>query len=280
MSEELNYRSYITREFERRCKKNSQYSLRAFARDLDMAVSSLSEVLRMQTGLSEKSASKLIPKLNLTEEDSDYFKALVQFEHSRSKIKKIQAQKQLEDLKKKREFTLVDQEKAKIISDWYYTAILELTEIECFKPQETWIAKRLGLNLELTHAAVQRLFQLGLLTTKKDQWIKTHKQISFQSNVSNNDFKKHHLQMLDKAKLAITNLSPQEREISSVTLAISCKELTLIKKYLSDVRKKLMLTADQQQSKDRVFGLSLHFFPLDRSDLPAFEQIKPPGDDH
>lgn len=261
---DITYRFFITREFDRRCQRNPSYSLRAFARDLEVSVSSLSEILRAQAGLSAWAAAKLVLKLQLSDIEAEYFKALVEVEHSRSIIKKKQAKLRLETLQEQQNFREFDQEKAKVISDWFYSAILELTELEEFESNEKWIAKKLGMSLEQTQLALQRLFQLELLAIIDGRWVQTQKQLCFQSDIACNEFKKHHLQMLEKAKMAIMDLDADTRELSSVTLAISSQELPRIKKFLSATRKKLMMDAEKMESKDRIYALTLHLFPVDQ----------------
>jgi uncharacterized protein (TIGR02147 family) len=261
----MNYRQYLTREFDRRCQRNSRYSLRAFARDLGLPASRLSEILRVQSGLSESAAEKLIPKLNIAGADAEFFKVMVAAEHSRSQIRRQQAQKRLQELQQNQEFPIFDSEKAKVIADWYHSAILELTDVHDFQSDEAWLAKRLGLSLGTVQSAVQRLFQLGLLKKVGDRWLQTEQQLSFQSLVPNLEFKKHHLQMLEKAKMAIMDLGDDEREVSSLTFAIDSEQLPEFKKILRAIRKKLMSDASAKPTKDRVFGLSLHLFPVDQS---------------
>ncbi len=259
----MNYRQYLTREFDRRCQRNPRYSLRAFARDLGLSASRLSEILRVQSGLSESAAEKLIPKLNIAGPDVELFKMMVAAEHSRSQLRREQAHKRLQELQQSQEFPIFDSEKAKVISDWYHSAILELTDVYDFQSDEAWVAKRLGLPLELVQSAVQRLFQLGLLKRIGGRWQQTEQQLSFQSLVPNLEFKKHHLQMLEKAKAAIMELGDDERDVSSLTFAIAIEQLPEFKRMLKAMRKKLMSEASAVPSKNRVYGLSLHLFPVD-----------------
>jgi uncharacterized protein (TIGR02147 family) len=271
MPTHFSYRIYLTREFDRRCKKNASYSLRAFARDLGLPVSQLSEVIRSQSGLSEITAEKISIKLNLSRIESELFRTLVEAEHSRSQIRKTQAKERLKTIQKSQEIPWLDFEKAKIISDWYYSVILELTETEAFLPCEKWIADRLGISLNDCHSAVQRLFQFGLLKVSKGTWKQTQNQLSFRSEVPSVEFKKHHLQMLKKAESAIINQTAEVREISSLTLAISSKELPRIKTFLAQLRKDLMVETESMRHKDQVYCLALHFFPAERSTTTEFE---------
>lgn len=264
MEEAMTYRLFLTREFERRCEKNPRYSLRAFARDLGLPASRLSEILRSQSGLSEAAAIVVAKKLNLTGDEIDLFQVMVSAEHSRSGLKREQAKVRLKTLFEGQGIPIMEVEKAKIISDWYYSAILELTDVVDFQSDEYWISRRLNVNLEKIHSAIQRLFQFGLLENSSGRWRQTQRQLSFTSAIANADFKKHHLQMLEKARGAINELNDEVREISSVTLAMSSQQLPALKKMLKELRRKVMIEAEKMSPKDRVYGMALHLFPLDQ----------------
>jgi uncharacterized protein (TIGR02147 family) len=264
MAEPMTYRLFFTREFARRCQKNPRYSLRAFARDLSLPASRLSEILRSQSGLSEGAALLLGQKLNLTPSEVEMFQLMVSSEHSRSRTKREQAADRLKILWQNQGVMIMDSEKANIISDWYYSAILELTDVIDFQPDEHWISQRLNVNLEKVHLAIQRLFQFGLLAIEEGRWRQTQKQLTFNSAIANNEFKKHHLQLLEKAGGAISDLTNDEREISSVTLAINSEQLPEFRKMLSTFRRNVMLEAEKGNPKNRVYGMTLHFFPVDQ----------------
>ena len=77
------YRSLLLHELERRCRHNARYSLRAFARDLDMYPSRLSEVINGKKGLSTASAQEVARCLNWSESEKSFFVTLVEAESSR-----------------------------------------------------------------------------------------------------------------------------------------------------------------------------------------------------
>ena len=60
---QLDYRLLLKSELASRTNQNPNYSLRAFARDLDLAPSRLSEVLNGKQGLSTQAAEKIAKTL-------------------------------------------------------------------------------------------------------------------------------------------------------------------------------------------------------------------------
>lgn len=59
------YRAVLKAELSRRKVKNPRYSLRAFARDLDLDSSGIHRVLLGKTGLSLKAASQIAGRLQM-----------------------------------------------------------------------------------------------------------------------------------------------------------------------------------------------------------------------
>lgn len=67
------YRSFLKQELDRRKEKNPFYSLRAFARDLEMSPQMVSQLLRGKRHLSVISVSKVADKLKYTQEEKRDF---------------------------------------------------------------------------------------------------------------------------------------------------------------------------------------------------------------
>ena len=141
----FSYRTYFEREIQIRTVRNPGYSLRAFARDIGLAAPKLSQILSGTCGLSKTSALKVAKKLKLNEAETEYFVALVEVEHNRSKRGKIQAQQRLATIESS-SINELDLERFRIIADWYHFSLLELTEVQGFQSDIPWIAKRLGIS--------------------------------------------------------------------------------------------------------------------------------------
>jgi len=89
-----NYRSFLRLELERRCKQNPRYSLNAFARDLGLAPSRLSEVFSEKQGLSREVATRISEKIGLNQDETETFCDLVEMEHARSAEKRAEGERE------------------------------------------------------------------------------------------------------------------------------------------------------------------------------------------
>lgn len=84
----LDYRVYLNDELFRRINKNPSYSLRAYARDLDVSVGFLSDILRGQKKLSPAKGKKLFTKFNLSSNEIEYVLKLVIYQKTEASTKK------------------------------------------------------------------------------------------------------------------------------------------------------------------------------------------------
>lgn len=261
---DITYRTYIEREFKARCRRNPSYSLRAYARDLQVPPSKLSEVLRHTCGLSAQSATALAPRLRLTEKEAEHFVTLVESEHSRSSTRKEQAKKLLEQFQLVNGVTELDLEKYKVISDWYHYAILELMTLDHFVSSNEWMAEQLGLDVATVIEALNRLVRVQLIENIDGAWKTCEQNTSSPSHIPSREIREHHFQILQKATASIEDQPMDERDLATMTLAIDEKDFPVVKQRLKEFRRSLASDLQKSVNRDRVFCLSTQFFPLSK----------------
>lgn len=260
MSMGLQYQDFLLEEFKARRARNPNYSLRAFARDLGMPASKLSQNLRGLCGISVAKAETIADKLQMREDDRQLFLALVESQHARSRVARQQAASALENIRRDRMAEL-DVEKFSVIRDWYHMAILEMTEITSFRPDPQWMASRLDLPVDIVREAINRLSELGLLRTEGPRWEQSSTDLELPSGGPSRAVKEHHKQLLTKAIVAVDEVAIEEREYSSQTLAVPKAAIPEIKNLIREFQRKVARLANGA-SKDEVYALTIQLFPL------------------
>lgn len=94
----IQYQDILIHELQQRTRRNSAYSMTAYARDLNISVSSLSRVIAGAQGLSLSKAEKIAEKLELNPEESKVFCTMVEKQHARSKAQRELAEKSLSEM--------------------------------------------------------------------------------------------------------------------------------------------------------------------------------------
>ena len=261
------YVDVLKQELETRVRTNPHYSLRAFARDIEVSPSQLSLVLKGKKGFSQETAARVARKLSLSEKDSEMFCHLVAATDAKSKAHRVQAQEQLETLQSSMtDSKLIAMDAFKVISDWHHFAIMELTEQKAFKSDFKYIADQLGLSRFEVEQAVERLERLDLLEKKNGQWKQTEMNLSTLNDAPSEAIKKFHRQVLQKAMDAITFQPVEIREVTALMIGIDQKDLPQFKRKIREFQSSINKMAEVQKNRTHIYCLSTQFFSLSKGE--------------
>jgi uncharacterized protein (TIGR02147 family) len=238
--------------------------LRAFARDLEVSSSRLSEVLNGRYGLSRESAAAISKRIAWTEAERSFFCDLVESEHARASKKKREARARIESTPSSYQQLSLDS--FQVIADWFHYAILELTLIQGFRSDVKWIAGKLGISEHVAAAAIERLKRLDLLEEVDHVLRATDSFTASPSGIPSEALKKFHRQLLEKTLTAIQMQTLEERDLSHLILAIDRSQMTEAKEEIRKFRRSFDARFGKAQKKDEVYCLGINFFRLQERD--------------
>lgn len=134
------------------------YSLRAFARNLGVNHSTLSQFMRGKRPLTRRTIEQLGARLKLSAGEIARFTSSLQ--------------RPAEPDGTIREASLLAHDTACAIAQWEHHAILELLKLPEFRPDSRWIARVLDLTVDEVNMSLQRLLRLEMLEmVSRDKWI-------------------------------------------------------------------------------------------------------------
>lgn len=258
--QKIDYRTFLFDELESRKLRNTRYSLRSFAESLGLPPSRLSRILSNKAGLSAKVAKEISFRLGLDLNQREIFVTLVEAEHARSPIIKKNAIEKINKWKKSSDS--LDLEKFSIVKNWYYFAILELTELDSFDSSHDWIAFKLGIDSETVSKAITTLIKLDLLQLVNNKLVQTHKELSTPSGIPSKTLRDHHRQMMMKTIDKLDVIPLEERCLNSTTMAIDVSKIKEAKKSIKEFRDKFSVEMQNSDSRNAVYNLSIQFFPI------------------
>jgi len=254
-------------EFLRRCKKNPQYSIRAFARQLDVDASTLAKILKGSRKIQDRAVVSYGKKLGLTPKQLRKF---------------MKNEPQNFDTVDELPYHDLTLDAFHVIADWYHYAILELMSVRNFEPDFVWISKTLGISQKDAKDAFERLIRLRMIEVTADgKW--TDKTGGYTSTLGNNftaeAFKRLQKQLLEKAGQALDSVPYEERFQYSNTMAIDPKWLPQAVAMIKDFGRNLHLLLGEGQDCTEVYNLGVSLFPLTRigGETPA-ETALPSGE--
>ena len=137
--------------------KNTAFSLRAFSNRLGMSPGAVSQILNGKRFVSKKIAQKICDKLLLDPQEKSEIVGL--FPEQKKEL--------LNNTALEPNYLQLQSDQFRVISDWYYLAILSLMKTRGFKQSPQWISKRLGISQKEAKEAMTRLKRLGLIEKDK-----------------------------------------------------------------------------------------------------------------
>ena len=245
-SNELDYiRVSLQREFLDRCRKNPAYSLRAFAKYLEIDQSFLSKLLKGQRAVTPDFAQNVGPKLGLKPAQ---IKSLF-----KTGVASLPG------------FLPLSDDEFEMLSEWHHFAILELIKTDDFETEPAKISTRLGIHVEEVKSALDRLQRLNFIRVS-EKGVKLLSANNTWTNTKQTSVARKNLQkkILEKSIDALEHVPFELREHSSLTVAINVKKMPAFKEKMKEIRKELadFLQADGEENLNEVYQLTLSLFPL------------------
>jgi uncharacterized protein (TIGR02147 family) len=251
--ESTSFRLFLQAELGRRCARNPQYSLRAFAKFLGIDHATLSQLLRGKRALTARAILKLGTRIGLDRPAIDRYAA-----------RAASVAEYAEDEAGWDEVQQLTSDTASIIADWYHFAILELTRLRDFKTDSRWIARVLGITADEVNIALTRLTRLGLLEmVGPDRWIDRAGDLT----ASLADFNRAAVQRLSERVRpllvrALGTVEPGYCEHSTTALALRTARVPNVLERIARFRRELITLLEHDPERDDVYHLEINFFPI------------------
>jgi uncharacterized protein (TIGR02147 family) len=255
-------RSFLQSELVRRCKSNRKYSLRAFAKLLEVESSALSKILRGKRSVTHQMLNKIGQKLAVTPSRMQTFESAMVERRGRQRNGNSRPTSTPE-------YRELELDYFQVISDWYHLAILELIAIEEFEPKVSWIARTLDISHAEAQEAVDRLIRVGLLIVSKDgRWVdRAGNMTAIQSGLSTAAARKFQLQTLSKAMSALEEVPIEFRDNTGMTMAIDRSLLPEAREKIANFRRELCEFLQSGNKKDQVYQMNIALYPLTTKNL-------------
>lgn len=240
----------LKNELEERKKKNSRYSLRAFAQSLGISAAQLSQLLSGKRNLTPEVLRQIAEALHLSpeEERSLLTQMFLGEQGSRSEAKQ---KRQLEE------------DEFRLISDWYHYAILSLGKVRGAKADPFWIADRLGISPTEAREALARLRRLEILDEGKTLKQKSAP-LNISSKVPSRAIQAYHRRILGMAMDKMADVPVEKRDYSAMTFAADPTKIPQARKMVEDFQDRLADFLQTPNSKE-VFILACQLFSLERT---------------
>lgn len=233
--------------------KNSSFSLRAFARLLEISPASLSEFLNGKRVLSEKMIKKIALKLSLS--PSEYSNLTKKIDIEKNRISKTDKALNLQNA------VQLQNDQYYLVADWHYYSILCLVETEDFVKDYEWIARRLKTSANKVKDCFERLIRLGYLEfDSKGNLCYKDVELNTTEDIPNTSLRRRHKENFEEASEQLYTTEVNKRDYSFMTLAIAPEKLPEIKAKIRKFQDELIASLESSPKKE-VYEFCFQVFP-------------------
>lgn len=243
----------LERVLKERQERNPSYSLRAFAKNLDLDGSVLSAILKDKRSIPAKKIEYILEKLELDEREAGLF--LVSTKKSKLKYDKV------ERIDNENTKELDEETHYRILSSWEHYALLSLIETKDFKSDIDWISERLIIPKKKLSEVISDLIETNLINEINGEYIPTGNRMVTSQDVESEALKASNYTSMEIAQDRLDSVNMLLREFSSLTFSGDLKKINDAKNLIMEFQDKMEKLFEDGDKTD-VFHCSLQFFPL------------------
>jgi transcriptional regulator with XRE-family HTH domain len=244
-----NFRQWLQKEFTDKCRNNPRYSLRSFSRLLETDPSSVSQILSGKRRVSRKAIEKICGRLSVPPEVH----------------RRLMEGEPLPNAVRTASLHVLSADAFAVIADWYHYAILELTLTVGFKSDSRWIARKLSITPAEAAIAVDRLERLDLLRRHCGRLVKSDDTLTnYREGLTAPALREFQRQVLTKALQAVDFTPGEEKDITSMTMAVNVDLLPEARRRTKAFRRELCDFL-MQGPRTKVYNLAVQLYPVSQS---------------
>jgi uncharacterized protein (TIGR02147 family) len=249
-----NPRLWLEAEYLTRKRKNSGYSLRAFAKFLDIPSGRLSQLLSEKRRFTPKLGVKIAGRLNFDPRQTELLLKAIRESRSPSAEPKSE--------KPKAQYRSIEMDRFRAIADPIHFSILSLLEVRAFDGSPKAMAERLGISLLEARSAADRLLRMGFVKKEKGRYRLVAEEARTTSHdISSAALREAHKKVLRESADSIDEIALELRDVTSMTMAIDPAKLPMAKERIRDFRRSLSEFLESG-NRSEVYRLNIQLMPV------------------
>jgi len=256
------YRAFLLAHYEARKAIKRQFSYRFMAGRLDVDPGQLVWILKGKLHLPARSISAAIKLCHLEGRDAAYFEELSRLIRARSAGEKSRCRERLAALRGVDTHPL-EASQASFYERFHHSVLRALAPLgKHASPSQLGACCIPPLDAEQAEHSLKLLSTLGLVHSGRGGWSLPKTHITTGTAIDPSILREFHAQAIGCAMTALKDQPPANRDISTLTVALSASDLGTVRSWLSDMRRQIQKLAEDTQIPDRVIQFNAQFFPL------------------
>lgn len=269
-SQHLSYEIFLESVFQWIKARSKSYSYIQFADDLGFSQTNvLHLIIRGKRRLSPKAVGRIIDTLQIKNIERLYLESLVRYQNARLTADREALFARLMELKSKSLSSTIEQSQLEYYNEWYHPVIRELVGMKNFNPDPQWIVKHIQPRVlpEQARKSLALLEELKLIQRNEitQNLELTQQHISTGDEIASHAVVRYHQRTIEIGRESVMNFDHTERNVSSVTVAISQDTFEKISEEIAAFRKKILEISEASSDPDRVYQMNIQLFPFTKS---------------
>lgn len=263
-----NYREFLLDLFDEWGKSVYKWSYGKFSKEAGFAVSNyLKLVIDGKKNLGDTGINKITGFFKFNKSEIAFFKNLVFFNQAKDDNER---EKYFHLIKANPQYSKYHKDEKdlhRFYSKWYNPVIRELVDVNGFKSNAKWISQSLFPKISEVEAerSLKFLLKSGQIAENEEGQILQNESInSTGEEVTSLSVTKYHQEMIQKAKESLENFTQEERNVSSLTMAVSPEIYKKITKEIYEFQEKIieLVTSEENVNQEEVCQLNFQLFPV------------------
>lgn len=269
------YRLFVRDRLADLKKSHPSFSARAFCKTAGFrSPGYLRRILQKDRNLGIEGIRRVARGLRLSDAEKDFFESLVRFTQAGEESEKDHYWRELSEKRKTAPARTLTSAQNYLFLRWYYVAILEMVRLGSDEKKNVlWLQNHIHPAVPefKLRQAVEELKHMGLLNEDEEGCLSRAETMLALANDEKTPLgimSSFHAQMSQLAVRAAMTHAPQEREFSSLTIALSEKGFQQVKQKLRELRNLLhtsLENAEHENDRRTVAAqINLQLFKLNR----------------
>ncbi|MCQ2123759.1 MAG: TIGR02147 family protein [Fibrobacter sp.] len=264
----LDYRLFLRDFYDLEKSLDPTFSYRVFATAVDIDASLLVKILRSKRHLSDTSVNTFVAFFNFKEGKSEYFQEMVAY----GKAKTPDAiRKHFETLQKMRpsRCRMLDEARYRYFQQWYYPMVRSALDVYEYRGEQDAVSLGNSCIPKLTAAqivtSVEALLQLGLAKrNEQGRIVPSDAHVRTQDHWLSASISEYQKTVTELGRQSIENIPKENRDISTLTMALDSSQIEKIRGILADARKSIVNVVNSMPAEqcDSVYQLNFQMFPM------------------
>lgn len=259
------YRAYLRAHYEHRRSLRSTFSYRFMASRLDMDAGQLAHILQGRLHLPQRVLPAMLKLCRFGSLESAFFEELLRLARAKTDEERARCRERLDALRSVAPREL-DEGSAGFYGHWRHAAVRSLAGVVRARN-----AQGLGALCDPpsspseSEASVRLLEGLGLLVRDPEGFLKpAQPHLTAGPQVPREDLVRWHAQVLELASRSVERFGPADREVATITAALSEDDFATVRGWIADFRRQVQALAGAVSDPDRVLQVCVQCFPVAR----------------